>query len=77
MLVRVQSLLIYAALVLSCLYNENYAKNTNQFVGAVRNLSVKLLQDWNYKEKHDAYKFLKLNISWLPPNGTKQPSSYR
>ncbi|XP_043524092.1 vascular endothelial growth factor receptor 3-like [Frieseomelitta varia] len=76
MLVRIQSLLIYVALVLSYLYNENYAKNTNEFVGAVRNLSVKFLQGWNYKEKHDAYKFLKLNISWLPPNSIKQPSSY-
>ncbi|KOX74554.1 Vascular endothelial growth factor receptor 2 [Melipona quadrifasciata] len=75
MLVRIQSL-IYAALVLSYLYNENYAKNTNEFVGAVRNLSVKFLQDRNYKEKQDAYKFLKLNISWLPPNSTKPPSSY-
>lgn len=79
MLVRIQSLLlIYAVFVLSYLYKENYAENnTNEFVGAVRNLSVKFLQDLNYKEKQDAYKSLKLNISWLPPNSSKQPSSYR
>lgn len=77
MLVRIQFILIYSILILFYLCDGKYVTNTNEYVGTVRNLSVEVLKDPKYIEKQDAYKFLKLNISWLPPNTFRQPSSYR
>lgn len=76
MLVRIQFILIYSILILFYLCDGKYVTNTNEYVGTVRNLSVEVLKDPKYIEKQDAYKFLKLNISWLPPNTFRQPSSY-
>ncbi|CAK9826925.1 Tyrosine-protein kinase receptor torso [Anthophora retusa] len=74
MLTRIQLLLIYSILVFEkCMYVES----VSEFVGIVRNLSVEVFQDQEkYTDVKDAYKFLKLNISWLPPNSTRQPSFY-
>lgn len=77
MSVRIQPLLIYSTLVLFCLCDGSYAGNTNEFVGSVRNLSVRVLQDPKYVGKQNAYKYLRLNISWLPPDSARQPSFYR
>ncbi|CAK9803407.1 Tyrosine-protein kinase receptor torso [Anthophora quadrimaculata] len=72
MLTRIQLLLIYSVLVF-----EKRMYVESEFVGTVRNLSVEVFQDQGkYTDVKDAYKFLKLNISWLPPNSTRQPSSY-
>ncbi|XP_060829853.1 vascular endothelial growth factor receptor 3-like isoform X1 [Bombus pascuorum] len=76
MSVRIQSLLIYSMLVSFYLCNGSYAGDTNEFVGTVRNLSVTVLQDPKYVGKQNAYKYLRLNISWLPPDSSRQPSSY-
>lgn len=56
---------------------ENRVESAAEFVGIVQNLSVKALQDDRYIKNNDTYKSLKLNISWLPPNSNRQPSSYR
>lgn len=77
MSVRIQSLLIYSTLVSFYLCNGSYAGDTNEFVGSVRNLSVTVLKDPKYVGKQNAYKYLRLNISWLPPDSVRQPSSYR
>ncbi|XP_012173270.2 vascular endothelial growth factor receptor 3 isoform X2 [Bombus terrestris] len=76
MSVRIQSLLIYSTLVSFYLCNGSYAGDTNEFVGSVRNLSVTVLKDPKYVGKQNAYKYLRLNISWLPPDSVRQPSSY-
>ncbi|KOC67767.1 Vascular endothelial growth factor receptor 3 [Habropoda laboriosa] len=79
MLTRIQLLLIYSALVLLYLHNGKcmYMESAHESVGIVRNLSVEVFQDQRrYTEMDDAYKFLKLNVSWLPPNSTRHPSSY-
>ncbi|KAI4483139.1 hypothetical protein M0804_008194 [Polistes exclamans] len=56
--------------------NTSWASNTNKFVGNVKNITVYVLKDDKYLNSNDIYKSLKLNISWLPPNENKQPSSY-
>ncbi|XP_076757297.1 uncharacterized protein LOC143427249 [Xylocopa sonorina] len=77
LLSQIQPLLVYGVVVFFLFYNGKHVKGTGgEFVGAVRNLTVKVLPDREYAERKDAYKFFKLNISWLPPNGTRQPSSY-
>ncbi|XP_012236822.1 vascular endothelial growth factor receptor 3-like isoform X2 [Bombus impatiens] len=76
MSVGMQSLLIYSTLVSFYLSNGSYAGDTSEFVGSVRNLSVTVLQDPKYVGKQNAYKYLRLNISWLPPDSARQPSSY-
>ncbi|XP_035722626.1 vascular endothelial growth factor receptor 2-like isoform X1 [Vespa mandarinia] len=53
-----------------------WASNIDKFVGNVKNITVYTLKDENYLNDNDIYKSLKLNISWLSPNGNKQPSSY-
>ncbi|KAI4496150.1 hypothetical protein M0802_008017 [Mischocyttarus mexicanus] len=56
--------------------NISWASNANKFVGNVKNITVNVLKDDKYLNADDVYKSLKLNISWLPPHGNKQPSSY-
>lgn len=53
------------------------AKNTPKFVGIVENITVYVLEDESYFQSDNVLKPLKLNVSWMPPNGGKQPSSYR
>ncbi|OAD57872.1 Insulin-like receptor [Eufriesea mexicana] len=76
MLMQIQSLLLYSTLISFYLCIGKHAENTNEVVGIVRNLTVNLIQDSKYIGKQDAYKFLRLNISWLPPNSIRQPSFY-
>lgn len=57
--------------------NTTNATNTMRFAGIVKNITVNLLNNENYLENNNILKSLKLNISWLPPNEGKQPSSYR
>lgn len=61
------------------LSSEVYVACTNKLVvDGVQNLSVKvLLQGQGIAGGKEAYNVLKLNISWLPPNSIRQPSSYR
>ncbi|GAB1862189.1 Vascular endothelial growth factor receptor 3-like isoform X1 [Camponotus japonicus] len=47
-----------------------------RFAGIVENITVYALKDENYLENDNILKSLKLNISWIPPNKGKQPSSY-
>lgn len=77
MLTRIRSLLISVTLISLCLYGENRVESANAFVGSVQNLSVKALLADEHADSNNAYKFLKLNISWLPPNSSRVPSSYR
>lgn len=77
MLVQIQSLLLYSTLISFYLCIGKHAENTSEVVGVVRNLTVNLIQDPKYIGKQDAYKFLQLNISWLPPSSIRQPSFYR
>ncbi|XP_026673736.1 mast/stem cell growth factor receptor Kit-like [Ceratina calcarata] len=76
MVARVQLLFVYFALVSFSLRYETCARNTSDLVGAVRNLSVTVLQTRKYVEPKDVYNFLKLNVSWLPPSTVRQPSFY-
>ncbi|KAK2585418.1 hypothetical protein KPH14_010086 [Odynerus spinipes] len=52
------------------------ASTTKKYVGNVQNITVYAIENKKYLDNNDIYKSLKLNISWLPPNGNKQPSSY-
>lgn len=52
-------------------------KNTMRFAGIVENITVYALRDGSYLENDNMLQSLKLNISWVPPNKGKQPSSYR
>jgi len=69
-------------IVLVLLFN-TYATNVKiakvGFVGIVKNITVYAFEDEIDLKNRDIYalKSLKLNISWIPPNGEKQPSSYR
>jgi len=76
-----KSILIYS-IVIVLLFN-TYVTNvkiaTVGFVGIVKDITVYALEDESDFKNGDMYvlKSLKLNISWIPPNGRKQPSSYR
>ncbi|XP_015437462.1 PREDICTED: mast/stem cell growth factor receptor Kit-like [Dufourea novaeangliae] len=77
MLPRIQLLRIYCMLVVYLnLHGEQYVGSVTEFVGTVKNLSVIALQDEKYLTSDNAYNFVKLNISWLPPDSGRQPSSY-
>lgn len=51
--------------------------NAMRFTGIVENITVYAIKDENYLQSDNMLKSLKLNISWMPPNKGKQPSSYR
>ncbi|XP_076235688.1 uncharacterized protein LOC143180047 [Calliopsis andreniformis] len=76
MLTKIRSLTIYVTPILLCLCAGKHVESASGFVGTVSNLSVTALLDERYVENNDTYKFLRLNISWLPPNNTRLPSSY-
>ncbi|XP_076652548.1 uncharacterized protein LOC143358912 isoform X2 [Halictus rubicundus] len=65
-----------AFVVLLSLHGEQHVADAIEFFGAVKNLSVYVLRDKRYPASENAYKSLKLNVSWLPPSSTRQPSSY-
>ncbi|XP_029050762.1 mast/stem cell growth factor receptor kita-like [Osmia bicornis bicornis] len=66
----------FACVIFISLYLCDEAYTKIEFVEPVRNLSVKAVQDERYTNSRDAYKFLKLNISWLPANSNRRPSYY-
>ena len=67
---------IYGVLIFLYLFHETRVHGGTGFISPVQNLSVKAFQDDTHAETNDAYKSLKLNISWLAPNTDRQPSSY-
>ncbi|XP_076634682.1 receptor-type tyrosine-protein kinase FLT3 isoform X1 [Colletes latitarsis] len=76
MLTRIQVSLIYGIFISLYLCSKYHVESVVRYVGAVQNLSVEALQDNRYIESNNTYKFLQLNISWLPPNSNRQPASY-
>lgn len=78
MFVQCKWILIYNIIIILFLCsNTTNAKNAMRFAGIVENITVYALKDENYLENDNILKSLKLNISWIPPNKGKQPSSYR
>lgn len=68
----------YCTFVLLQPSGKNCVRGSGEFVGNVRNVTVKVLQDEpGFESDTDLHKSLKLNVSWLPPDGNKRPSSYR
>lgn len=71
-------ILIYDIVVVLLLYSDTICatntKNVAQFASVVENITVHVLEDESYLKNDNV---LKLNVSWMPPNGGKQPSSYR
>lgn len=53
------------------------AGNIIKFAGTVENITVYALEDENSLNNDNTLKSLKLNVSWIPPDGERQPSSYR
>ncbi|XP_024887703.1 tyrosine-protein kinase Mer-like isoform X2 [Temnothorax curvispinosus] len=51
-------------------------KNVAKLAGVVENITVYVLEDESYLINDNILRSLKLNVSWTPPNGGKQPSSY-
>lgn len=74
-------ILIYDIVAVLLLYSDTICatneKNVTKFAGVVENITVYVLEDESYFKNDNVMKSLKLNISWMPPNGGKQPSSYR
>ncbi|RLU16353.1 hypothetical protein DMN91_012113 [Ooceraea biroi] len=75
-LILVYGIVIALFLSNTCATNAKIA--TARFPGIVENITVRALEGGNYLENEDAHtlKSLKLNVSWVPPNGGKRPSSY-
>jgi len=77
-IIQCKWILIYDIIIVWLFYsNIIYAtneKNVTKFAGIVENITVYVLEDKSYFKNDN---ILKLNISWMPPNGGKQPSSYR
>ncbi|XP_053982441.1 mast/stem cell growth factor receptor Kit-like isoform X2 [Hylaeus volcanicus] len=76
MLTKIRMSLIYSVLIVFYLCSEYYVGSAIKYVGVVQNISVTTLQDNRYVDSNDMYKSFKLNISWLPPDSKRQPSSY-
>ncbi|XP_076396960.1 receptor-type tyrosine-protein kinase FLT3 isoform X1 [Megachile rotundata] len=76
MITRCRLPFICAIFVLFYLCDQLYAKHMTEFVKPVQNLTVKAVRDERYTETSDAYKLLKLNISWLSTNNNKRTLSY-
>lgn len=74
-------ILIYDIVIVLLLYSDTICatniKNAPKFVGIVENITVYGVEDQSYFKSDNVMKSLKLNVSWMPPNGGKQPSSYR
>jgi len=77
-IIQCKWILIYDIIIVWFFYSNiiyaTNAKNVTKFAGMVENITVYVLEDKSYFKSNNV---LKLNISWLPPNGGKQPSSYR
>ncbi|XP_078041812.1 uncharacterized protein LOC144472516 [Augochlora pura] len=77
MFARISVLYCYCMFIVSLgLPGEQHVADAIEFLGAVRNLSVVVLRDEKHLASDNAYKSLKLNVSWLAPNSARQPSSY-
>ncbi|KAL0123419.1 hypothetical protein PUN28_005742 [Cardiocondyla obscurior] len=73
-------ILIYDIVTLLLLHTDTIcainAEDVKKFAGVVENITVHVVEDSDYFINDNATKSLKLNISWMPPNEGKQPSSY-
>jgi len=78
MFIQCKYILIYDIIIVLLLYSDAInAKNITKFAGVVENITVYVSEDESYFKSNTALKSLKLNISWTPPNGEKELSSYR
>lgn len=81
MFIRCKWILIYDIVAVLFLYFDTTCatdvKDVAKFAGVVENITVYVLEDESYFKNDNVLKSLKLNVSWIPPNGRKQPSSYR
>ncbi|XP_029659980.1 vascular endothelial growth factor receptor 3-like [Formica exsecta] len=69
--------LIYNMVIISFLcFDTICTTNAMRFTGIVENITVYAIKDENNLQSDNMLKSLKLNISWMPPNKGKQPSSY-
>ncbi|KYM94722.1 PREDICTED: fibroblast growth factor receptor 1-like [Cyphomyrmex costatus] len=80
MFIQCKYILIYDIIIVLLLYSNiiyaTNAKNVTKFAGIVENITVYVLEDESYFKSNSILKPLKLNVSWTPPNGKKEPSSY-
>ncbi|KYN19295.1 Fibroblast growth factor receptor [Trachymyrmex cornetzi] len=80
MFIQCKYILIYDIIIVWLLYSDaicaTNAKNITKFAGVVENITVYVSEDESYFKSDNALKSLKLNISWTPSNGEKEPSSY-
>lgn len=81
MFILCKRILIYDIVVVLFLFSDTICatneKDVAKFAGVVENITVHVLEDESYFKNDNVVKSLKLNVSWMPPNGEKQPSSYR
>ncbi|XP_011859513.1 PREDICTED: platelet-derived growth factor receptor alpha [Vollenhovia emeryi] len=79
MFVLCKWILIYNTVVL-LLYSDTVcatnAKEVEKLAGVVENITVQVLEDKSYLKNDNVLESLKLNVSWIPPSGGKQPYSY-
>ncbi|KAG5319797.1 FES kinase, partial [Acromyrmex heyeri] len=77
MFIQCKYILIYDIIIMLLLYSDAInAKNITKFAGVVENITVYVSEDESYFKSDNALKSLKLNVSWTPSNGEKEPSSY-
>ncbi|KAG5311487.1 FES kinase, partial [Acromyrmex insinuator] len=77
MFIQCKYILIYDIIIVLLLYSDAInAKNITKFAGVVENITVYVSEDESNFKSDNALKSLKLNISWTPSNGEKEPSSY-
>lgn len=77
MFTRHNWILIWNTITLFLYFNTTCANSSRNFAGIVENVTVYVLENASYFEDDNTFKSLKLNISWMPPNGDRKPSSYR
>lgn len=80
MFIQCKYILIYDIIIVWLLYSDTIcanAKNVTKFAGVVENITVHVSENESYFKNDNVLKSLKLNVSWTPPNGEKEPSSYR
>ncbi|KAG5334573.1 FES kinase, partial [Acromyrmex charruanus] len=77
MFIQCKYILIHDIIIMLLLYSDAInAKNITKFAGVVENITVYVSEDESYFKSDNTLKSLKLNVSWTPSNGEKEPSSY-
>ncbi|XP_018315418.1 vascular endothelial growth factor receptor 3 isoform X1 [Mycetomoellerius zeteki] len=79
MFIQCKYILIYDIIIVWLLYSDTICanvKNVTKFAGVVENITVHVSENESYFKNDNVLKSLKLNVSWTPPNGEKEPSSY-